>query len=132
MIDKETLLCENQAVTAAAASTDQYNFGSNYDKAVGQPVYLNVLFTESFNASANVTVKYQTDSDVAFGSPIDAYSVTVANAAAVAGKRIQLAIPYGGEQYGRLYMTPSTTPSTGKITAWLSDHAENWYPTTAN
>jgi len=120
ILDKELQFCENQAVTANAASTNAIDFKSA-GVGRGEPVQISVVITEAFNNLTDLTVSIQGSSD---DGDTDAYADVISSpavplAALVDGYEFVLTVlPEKLERYGRLYFTVNgTAPTTGQITA---------------
>jgi hypothetical protein len=134
-IDKSLTFSNAQAVTATAASTDYIDLGSA--RQIGLAKQLFVLFTVNTTTvsagATTMTIKIQTDGDVAFGSAADLYtSASIAKATLVAGYQIAIPIPISGmERYVRLYYTVSTADfSAGAFSAAIVEglQANTAYP----
>lgn len=125
-IDENLKYCENQPITAAAASTNYVNLGAAREIGAGEPLMAVVLVTEAFNNATDLTIALQQATDSAFTTPKTIESVKPALADLTLGAIFRLPIPPGvGLQYQRLYFTPSgTAPSTGKLTAFVVPQSE--------
>lgn len=121
IIDKQTLLSDEQAITADAASTNVYDTGAAKDAGPGTPIEVFVQVMEAFNNLTSVKFDLQTDTVEAFNSATTLQSVTLLLAALTAGARVSFSVlPEGCERYLRLYYDiTGTTPTTGKVTAGL-------------
>lgn len=124
-IDYGTLLSNNQAITADAASTNAIDMGDSlYPSARGGGAELVAVIhvAESFNNLTSLTIKLQTDDDEAFGAAVDLTFMSLTLAELTAGRRVTLGIPTEGlDRYLRLYYdVTGTNPSTGKIRAWVA------------
>ena len=128
ILDNQTLLSNQQAITATAASTNVIDlgpigYGIVRDIGKGKPIPILVQVTEAFTAAgaATLTVALQTDDNAGFGSPKTAYTTAaIALADLKAGNQITLDyIPRGtNERFMRLYYTVATGPMTaGKVHA---------------
>lgn len=135
MIFSQNLLySDKQAITADARSTNIIDHGANgtvygasaalpRDNGKGAKVPLLIQVTEAFNNLTSLTVSYQVDNDVAFGSPKTVISATFALADLVVGAQLPIdVIPLGSnERYSSIYYdVTGTAPSTGKITAGIT------------
>ena len=74
IFDQQTLLSDNQAITADAASTNVIDLGPIASGVVrdigkGQPIPLRIQVTETFNNLTSMTFAVQVDDNEAFGSP---------------------------------------------------------------
>lgn len=138
ILDNQTLLSNQQAVTATAASANVIDLGPIQsglvrDMGNGKPIPILVQVTEAFAAAgaATLTVALQTDDNDGFASPkVVVTSATFALADLKPGKQIQLDyIPRGtNERYLRLNYTVATGPMTaGKVHAGvlLGGHQTN-------
>ncbi|MCP4372968.1 MAG: hypothetical protein GY797_33405 [Deltaproteobacteria bacterium] len=112
--DKNTMMSDDQAVTATAASTD-YIDALSAGNALGKQLWLDVRVKTSFTAggSATMTIALQTDDNSSFSSATTLWSVvTVAVASLVAGLKYRIPIPFGAERYLRMNYTVATGPMT--------------------
>lgn len=128
ILDNQTLLSNDQAVTASAASTNIIDLapiasGIVRDIGKGKPIPLLVQVTEDFTAggAATLAIDLQVDDNSSFSSPktVDSIAAT-ALADLKAGKQFNMDyIPRGtNERYMRLNFTVATGPMTaGKIKA---------------
>jgi hypothetical protein len=135
LLSKQTLLSDQQAVTASAASTNIIDLGAAgtpvrgnalvRDIGAGQPVGILIQATEAFTAAgaATLTVTLEVDDNDAFGSATTVWtSGAIGKATLVAGYRLPIEyLPKGvNERYLRAYYTVATGPMTaGKITCGL-------------
>lgn len=125
IFDQQTLLSDQQAVTASAASTNVIDLGPiasgvARDIGKGQPIPLRIQVTEAFNNLTSLAFALQVDDNEAFASPKTVWTTTVVLADLKAGKVIIPEYVARGtdERYMRLYYTVTgTAPGTGKITA---------------
>ena len=118
-----------QAVTAAAASTNVINLGSA--GIFFRPAYLHLRVTETFTADGAATMGIVLQSDAAedFGSAATLatlYAATEGKATFVEGLHKVIPLPpQGMEQYLRLNFTVGTGPMTaGKVVAYINDSPE--------
>lgn len=122
IFDQQTLLSDNQAITADAASTNVIDLGGIVrDIGKGNPIPLRIQVTENFNNLTSMTFALQVDDNEAFSSP---KTVWVSGSILLAQLRagfvvIPEYIPRGtDERYMRLYYDiTGTAPGTGRITA---------------
>lgn len=120
LFDAKLLMSNQQAITATAASTDVIDTGNPKDYGhCGAPLLVQV--TEDFNNLTSLAISLQTDSDSAFGSPRELFTVTVLAADLKAGfKTPVITVPHKAERYLRVnYTVVGTAPTTGKVTAGL-------------
>lgn len=122
-LDKELMLSEAQAVTAAAASTNIIDQGSAAN-AIGKELYLIVKVDTSANAAGAATVNFQLqcDDNSSFSSPkILLETGDVGKATLVAGYLVfKGKLPVGAERFLRVYYSVGTGPLTaGAFTAFL-------------
>jgi hypothetical protein len=139
ILDSQWIFSDQQVITVTAPSTNVIDLGfdgANFDFGRGTPIPLLVQVTETFTAggAGTLTVVLQTDTDVAFGSPVTVITTpALALAFLVAGYQIAgfQTFPNMGplvgagtaklERYVRLNYTIATGPMlTGKITAGLT------------
>jgi hypothetical protein len=126
IIDKQTLMSEDQAVTVTAASTNVIDLASI---ATGTPTpnelgnyELLLQVTTTFHAGTSMSATVQTDDDESFGSPTSLVaSAAIATATLVAGYQYKIALPSDAitERYMRVYYTVVGTMDAGKVTAAL-------------
>jgi hypothetical protein len=132
LFDKTNMFCEDQAITADAASTDTIDLGATgtpfgasaalvRDIGKGSDLPLSILITETFNNLTSLNVAIQVDDNTGFSSAKTVGNATYLAAQLVAGAQLPAPdfIPEGtNERYMRLYFdVTGTAPSTGKITA---------------
>lgn len=131
IFDRTLLFSDQQAITAAAASTNVVDLGAfdtiygdagpaRRDRGKGHPIPLLVQVTEAFNNLTSLGIQIQTDDNSAFSSPKTLLTETVALADLKPGKQfIMDKIPVGTtERYIRIYYdVTGTAPTTGKVTA---------------
>lgn len=132
IFDITNLFCEDQAITADAASTNIIDLGATgtpfgasaalvRDIGKGCHVPLSVNVTETFNNLTSLLVSLQVDDNSGFASPKTVASKSYLLAELVAGTQLSFPdyIPEGAnERYMRLYFdVTGTDPTTGKFTA---------------
>lgn len=132
ILDRTSLLSENQAVTATAASTNTLDLGApgtpygapsalKRDIGRGEPVPFFVGVTEAFNNLTSLTIAIQTDSTAAFSAPTTVFTQTYVLADLTPGQRHLQPDwwPTGSTgQFARMFYTVAgTAPTTGRITA---------------
>jgi hypothetical protein len=140
IFDDDLKFSNQQAVTAAAASSNAVdagplytgNTGRNLGLGKGWFVYLRVdqSFTDS-GSDSSVTVTLETDDAVLFPSPATIATLMTLPALAAANSKYGVkmppaaAVPY--ERYLRLKYTPNNGDlSAGKVTAGLILNMPNW------
>lgn len=121
IIDKQNSLSEEQAVTAAAASTNYIDLGAARDLGLSQ-MDMAITVTEAVTAAgaATVTFQLQCDDNSSFSSAKTVIQTdAIPKATMVAGYQFFLNIPVGlDERYVRLYYNVATGPLTaGKFSA---------------
>jgi hypothetical protein len=121
-IDKQNTVSSEQAVTAAAASTDYIDLSSARDIGMSGPVFFAITCTETAASAGATTVEFkiQTDDNSSFSSATTRLSSgAIAKATLVAGYQLFLPIPPGtNERYLRLYYDVAVANlSAGKFTA---------------
>lgn len=118
---------DEQAVTAAAASTDVIDLRAARKIAAGRPLYIHVECTTTMDDSGDdstLAVALQADNDEAFGSATAIGTIGTFAATSAAGTKLDLyRIPETvTEQYIRVYYTPANgNLSAGKFTAFITD-----------
>jgi hypothetical protein len=121
IIDKATMVSDEQAVTASAASADYIDLKAAGDIGVSDMEMLFVV-KQAVTAEGAATVKFaiQCDDNTSFSSPKTVFETgAIGKAALVAGYQIAVKLPYGlDERYVRAYYTVATGPLTaGKFSA---------------
>jgi len=125
--DYETLMSDDQAITATAASTNYIDIGADADIGIGQPVNILVQVTEAFTNLTNLAIAIQTDDNSSFSSATTIYTETIVLANLTAGAKINMRVfPPANERYVRMYYTVTgSAPNAGKITAGaVVDHQD--------
>lgn len=132
IFDKQTLMSDQQAITATAGSMNQIDLtprGSSLysmvrDIGPGRPIPIAVQVTENFNNLTSLQVSLETDEDVAFGSPqVVRQTQAIPLASLVAGYKFLIDwVPRGtNERYMRIkYTVVGTAPTAGKVTAGIT------------
>lgn len=125
IIDKQTLMSDQQAVTVTAGSTNVLDLGNDHAKVqpLNEKGMLEILcqVSEAFVGGTSVQASLESDDDVAFGSPTTILSTAViATAALVLGYQFRFgSLPRIHEQYIRVKYTVVGTFTAGKINAAL-------------
>ena len=134
ILDETTLLSDDQAITATAASTNYIDLGAagtpygaaaalERDVGKGNPIPFLVQVTENFNTLTSLNIALQVDDNTSFSSATTVIDKDIVLADLVAGKQIPLDfLPKDvNERYARLnYTVTGTNPTLGKITAGIS------------
>lgn len=123
-IDKQATFSSEQAVTAAAASTDYYDQGAAGDLGVSDGLHLCITVTETAASAGATTVQFklQCDDNTSFSSAKTvSMSDAIAKATLVAGYQLFMPIPVGlDERYLRVYYDVAVANlSAGKFTAQI-------------
>lgn len=123
MLDELLIFSKNQAITGTTTSTNILDLGKKREVAFGTPVNLAILITEDFNNCTSINFEVLTSEVEAMTAPITLASSTVVLANLKKGKRVPIAfMPSGNKGFVRLkYTVAGTAPSTGKVSAYLSD-----------
>lgn len=134
-VDGELLFSNEQAVTAAAASTNALDLGAVRDIGVGKQLYVVVVVTEAMtDASSNSTlaVALETDSTDTFTPDVTRTLFTFPALSAVGTAKFA---PIGPDdmnlRYAQLKYTPANGDlSTGKFTAFITADIQKYkaYP----
>jgi len=126
-IDAENLFSDEQAITAAAGSTNILDLGAVRNIGVGKTIYLVVVVDVAFTdagSDSTLTVTVETDNDVAFGSPtLAAQTVGTFAALSAIGSRLVARLQPDAilERYMRVYYTPNNGDlTTGSVTTFLT------------
>jgi hypothetical protein len=138
-IDKQNTLCTDQAVTAAADTTDYIDLSVARAIGVGTKLQLCVTCTQTCTAAGSATVQFQLQSDdnTSFSSPTVVLETdAIPKATLVAGYQFFMPIPQTfNEQYLNMHFNVATGPLTaGKFTVQLVDgtQANTAYPKGVN
>ena len=138
MIDQQLVLCENQAVTASAASTnviDMQALGKTgyrsqtleRDNGIVRMVPLEVKITEAFNNLTSLTIAIQTCDAEGFGSGVFtevSYVVPLASLTTDYRLPYPMLPPKLRGRYLRVYFTVTgKAPTAGKASAYLASSA---------
>ncbi|MDD3238227.1 MAG: hypothetical protein PHV37_09050 [Candidatus Gastranaerophilales bacterium] len=121
-LDKENLLCDGQAITADAATTNTIDLGKGTpgDKGFGTPKPFFAQVIEDFDNLTSMAFKLQTCATES-GTYTDIYtSGDIALASLKAGYRFPINfLPKGCKRYLKGYfdITGTTAPTKGKVTA---------------
>lgn len=128
-LDSRTVLSDQQAITADAASTDYIDLGADRDIGSGQPLWFVVYLDEAFNTLTSLDIKLQSDSDSGFATNLLTHISQNFLLAALtpAGQRlVAFALPLGIQRYVRAYFDVNgSNPSTGKLTAAIVANISN-------
>lgn len=127
IFDQQTILSDNQAITATAPSTNVIDLGPvaiARDIGKGTPTPIRVQVTEAFNTLTSLTIALQVCAVEGFGSGVETvWSKVVPLADLTLGKVINLDyIPRDADlRYMRMnYTVTGTNPTLGKITAGIT------------
>lgn len=127
LIDASNRFCNDQAVTAAAASESQVNLNvATRDIGNGNPLYLCIACTVPMtdgSSDSTLAVTLRQSAAANMGSPDTLATVCTFPATSPAGTRYVYAIPPSliTKQYLDLYFTPANgNLSTGSFTAFLT------------
>jgi hypothetical protein len=144
ILDTETLLSDDQAITASAASTNYWDLGATgtpvggaaaltRDLGKGNPMDFLIQVTKAdFATLTSLTVKLETDDNTGFSSATTVWeSEAIAAATLVKGYKFNLSsMPRRvNERYVRLYYTVTGSNATaGNITAGITggDDSNNY------
>lgn len=123
MIYEKTLqVSDAQALTAAAASTDHIDLGSDRDIGPGTPLWLVVVVKTA--VAGTLQVQLQSDDNAAFASPTTLIAGETV-AAPAAGTKIVLPMAATNERFLRAYF--GGAPTAGVVDAFLtSQEPPNW------
>lgn len=123
MLDSQHLYCDDQAVTATAASTDYINHkATSLDFGAGNSVDLEVICTTAMTdtgSDSTVTVTIEQDDNSAFSSATTVATVGTFAATSAIGTKLTFTLSPGQitEQYSRLQLTVAGgNLSTGSFT----------------
>lgn len=131
IFDNQTILSDQQAITATAASTNVIDLGPIKtglvrDIGKGKPIPIRIQVTEQFAASGagTLTVTLEVDDNDSFSSPKTVWSSGAIGKADLKPGKVIIPeyIPRGtNERYMRLNYTVGTGPMTaGKIVAGIT------------
>jgi len=126
IIDSQNLFSDEQAVTAAAASTNLIDLGTERRPGTGENLYIVAQVDEAFTdagSDSTLLVELESDDNVAFSSPTVRQTIGTFAALAAAGSRLiaRYAPETLNERFIRLKYTPANgNLSTGKVTAFVT------------
>lgn len=126
--DAQLTYSQDQAVTAAAASTNVLDHGAIRNLGVGRRMFIVIVCTLAMTDSGSdstLAVTIETDDAAAFGSATTTRTLGTFAAASPAGTRIVAALAAGdiNEQFSRLKYTPANgNLTTGSFTAFITDN----------
>lgn len=126
IFDKTLQFAADQTLTAAAASTDYLDLGSDRDVGPGTPLFLVTVIKTAI--AGTIAVAVQTDDNAAFASATTVLTGETLTAPAV-GTIIVLPMPATNERYVRVYF--GGAPTAGVVDCFLtSQPPPNWkaYP----
>lgn len=126
ILDADLQFSNGQDMSAAsAASANIIDLGAAINIAVGKPMYVIVTVLTALTNIGSVTIKVETDNDVAFGSATNAQTVGVLTTSAAGTQLIVPLLPHMiSERYMRLYYTKSGTVDAGTVDSFLSEQYE--------
>ena len=129
MLDELLKISENQAITATTVSENTLDLGVGREVAFGDPIPLLAMVKEDFNNLTSLKVAVETDSTDEFNNPVELAASTVLLANLKRGKMIPISfMPAGNKGFVRLkYTVTGTAPTTGKISAYLTDAVTQSY-----
>ena len=129
MLDDSLKFSENQAITATANSTNTIDLGLNREVAFGTPVPLYIIIKEDFNNLTSLKFAITTSASSDMSNAVELASTTVALANLKKGNTVPLAfMPTGNKGFVRLtYTVTGTAPTTGKVSAYLTDAVTQSY-----
>lgn len=122
ILDKQTRLADEQAVTAAAATTNYYDASAARDLGIHDgPLQVVITCTETVTSGGASTVQFQLqcDDNTSFSSAKTVVQTdAIAKATLVAGYQLFLPVPIGlDERYLQVYFNVATADLTaGKFT----------------
>lgn len=122
-VDKYLLLCDEQALTASAASTNIINLAVDNNVGIGEPMAVVIVLDVAADATTGdetYSAALQCDDADTFGSATTLGTQTITRGDA-AGTRYIIPVPptTSSEQYLRLYFTLGGTTPTATVTAFL-------------
>lgn len=125
ILDKHNSVSIEQAVTAAAGSTDYIDLGTPRDIGLSEPLAMAITCTETTASAGASTVQFQLqcDDNPSFSSPKTVVeTAAIPKATLVAGYQLFLPLPVGlNERYVRLYYNVATADLTaGKFSAQIT------------
>jgi hypothetical protein len=130
-LDAHNLYSDEQAVTAAAASTNLIDHGQARKMGTGKPLYIvlvvDVAMTDA-GSDSTVAVTLETDDNESFTSATSVQTLFTIPATSAIGTRLVASVDPGilNEQYSRLYYTPANgNLTTGSFTAAIVTNIED-------
>lgn len=124
ILDAELEFSSEQAVTAAAASTNIIDLGVAREIGVGEELYIRIGVTTTLDDSGDdseLAVKLQTDTVEGFGSPSDVAELVTIPAVTAAGTEYYIKLPIGTTQSLQRYIRLYYTPADGNLSAGAID-----------
>jgi hypothetical protein len=119
MMDAQNLFSDGQAVTATAASTNQYDQGAA--QRDGSERYVEIVVTEAFATLASLTIALRSSASSNMGSPAIALQTKAIPVASLTlGARFQIPVPRDTLRYLDLnYTVGGSSATAGKIKAGI-------------
>ncbi len=119
ILDKQNMFSEEQAITAAANSTNVIDLGPEGADGAGRNLV--IVVTETFLTIVSLKIALHTAVDAAMTSEVVALEIPVILLAElVVGELFEIPIPAKRmQQFARLTFTPATDATAGKVTAGL-------------
>jgi hypothetical protein len=122
-----------QAVTVAAASTNQYDAGEDRDVGVGEPLMIVTVITVALTdagSDSDVDVTLETDDNSGFGSPTVRQTLyNIPAVSAIGAGPFAAYIAHGAfvERFAQLRFTPNNGAlTTGTFKSFLTKDVQRW------
>jgi hypothetical protein len=118
-LDKQNLFSEEQAITAAANSTNVIDLGDEGGDGAGRKLV--IVVTETFLTLVSLKIALHTAAVAAMTSEVVALEIpTILLAELVVGELFEIPIPAKRMQrFARLTFTPATDATAGAVTAGI-------------
>lgn len=120
LLDKQLMFSEDQAITAAADSTNVIDLSSVRDVGRGEELYIALTVTETFadsGSDSTLTVELQTDDNAAMSSEAIVQSLVTLAALTAAGTQLFFRLPNEALVAYQRYLALKFTPNNGNLSA---------------
>lgn len=124
ILDAQLEFSSEQAVTAAAASTNIVDLGVARDIGVGEETYIRIGVTETMDDTGDdstLAVTLETDDNEAFASASTIATLVTIPAVTLAGTEYYIKLPIAITQAYQRYIRLQYTPSGGDLSAGKFD-----------
>ena len=124
-IDKQLIMSEAQAITAAADSTNEIDFGAaGLDIGQGNPLYIEVWLDTIFTSTANtLTITLESSADGTTYNAVDKMTIlpaTVTSVLQTPKQLVKMSLPENTKRFVQLHYAVSASLVAGKINAFIT------------